>query len=396
MTLTPAMAQFYELKELYSDSVLFFRMGDFYEMFDEDAMIAHRVLWIAVTTRNKNAETPTPLAGFPFHAKEKYLPLLVNAWYKVAIAEQVGDPKLKWIVKREVVRVVTPATLGLEWESYEASSENQILISIIEEKGNFGVSLLNLANNKWEVSECSWIETLAWYVSKIAPQEVILEKKLFWDESIKEIFQKKISLNISYFEQKKKFKKTLLDHFGVVNLVGFGIEELELSQKAAALLLEYVETNQNTEINFLHSLSVAHFSEYLQLDEATLNSLDLLYNMSTKSATSWTLYGVLNNTKSSLWAHYLRDQITKPLQNKKEIISRQDFIEEFIKNRSILDNIRLELQSLSNVHSILNRLALWRATPKDLLVLKRSLESIENIFKIIKQSENTILKKLLI
>ena len=131
------MQQFYDIKSEYSDCILFFRMGDFYEMFDEDAHIAHRVLWIAITSRNKNSNTPTPLAGFPFHAKEKYLPLLIWAWYKVAIAEQVSNPELKWIVKREVVRVVTPSTLELEWENYQSSESTQnILLSICEKVTN--------------------------------------------------------------------------------------------------------------------------------------------------------------------------------------------------------------------------------------------------------------------
>jgi len=112
--ITPAMKQYYEMKEAYKDCILFFRMGDFYEMFDEDAQIAHKVLGVALTTRNKNALNPTPLAGIPYHAKEKYLPLLIEAGYKVAIAEQVSDPKLKGIVKREVARVITPSTLHLE------------------------------------------------------------------------------------------------------------------------------------------------------------------------------------------------------------------------------------------------------------------------------------------
>jgi len=133
MSITPAMQQYYDIKKDYSDSILFFRMWDFYEMFDEDAHIAHRVLWINITSRNKNAEKPTPLAWIPYHAKEKYLPTLVNAWYKVAIVEQVSDPKLKWIVRREVVRVVTPSTLNLEWENYENTLNNSnFIVSIIE------------------------------------------------------------------------------------------------------------------------------------------------------------------------------------------------------------------------------------------------------------------------
>ena len=140
--LTPWMQQYYEIKAQNSDSILFFRMWDFYEMFDDDALIANKVLWVAVTSRNKNAKNPTPLAWIPYHAKDKYLPLLVEAWYKVAVAEQVSDPNLKWIVRREVVRVITPATIWLEWENYETDNAN--IIAITENKGKFWLSILNL------------------------------------------------------------------------------------------------------------------------------------------------------------------------------------------------------------------------------------------------------------
>ena len=165
MNITPAMAQYYEMKEQYSDCILFFRMWDFYEMFDEDAHIAHKILWIAVTTRNKNAETPTPLAWIPYHAKEKYLPILINAGYKVAFAEQVSDPKLKWIVKREVVRVVTPSTIALEWESYDTNTESNYIISIIEEKWKFAISLLDFLTNKSRVFPWNRLRFFPWNCS---------------------------------------------------------------------------------------------------------------------------------------------------------------------------------------------------------------------------------------
>jgi len=142
---TPAMQQYYTLKEQYQDSILFFRMGDFYEMFDEDAQIAHRVLGIAITTRNKNATSPTPLAGIPYHAKEKYLRLLIDAGYKVAIAEQISDPNLKGIVQREVVRIVTPATITLESESYD-NDETQTILSIVSSDGYYGLAVCDITS----------------------------------------------------------------------------------------------------------------------------------------------------------------------------------------------------------------------------------------------------------
>ena len=395
MNVTPAMAQYYEMKEQYKDCILFFRMWDFYEMFDEDAHIAHKILWIAVTTRNKNAETPTPLAWIPYHAKEKYLPLLVAAWYKVAFAEQVSDPKLKWIVKREVVRVVTPATINLEWENYESSDNSNYMISLVEKDWLYWISLLDFSTNKWSTWEFNSFDNLKSELYKISPKEVILEKQLFSNNEIKEVLEKKYSLNIYYFEAKQNAKKKLLNHFWVNSLEWFWIENKELSQLASSMLLEYIESNQKTELKFLNSISYISFDSYMNLDESTIRNLDLIYNFSTKSSTVWTLFWVLNKTKTPMWNSYLREQIIKPLNNIDEIQKRLDFIDEFTKNKILLDKTRKELEYVSNINSILNRLALNRANPRDLINLKKSLQSILNVFELINKEGSNKLKQII-
>ena len=394
--LTPWMIQFYEIKEQYKDCILFFRMWDFYEMFDEDANIAHRVLWIAVTSRNKNAAKPIPLAGIPFHAKEKYLPQLVKAGYKVAIAEQVSDPKAKWIVKREVQRVVTPSTLSLEWENYEDAWVIQnIILAISEEKEKYWISYLDLATNKWITWEFNNFEKLKWELYKLSPKEVILDKSLFNNTEIKDVLTKKYSLNIFFFEWNKKYKNTLLNHFWVVNLEWFWLENRELAIKSSALLLEYLKENQKSEFDFLDKISFDSFSGYMDVDESTIKNLDLLYNFSTKSSTVWTLFWVLNKTKTASGTRFLREQIIKPLQDIKEIEKRQDMIEEFVNSPVLLDKVQWHLKYVSDVDTILNRLALNRALPRDLLNLKRSLQSIVSVLEIIKESGSEKLNKIL-
>lgn len=395
MTLTPAMAQYYELKEQYKDCILFFRMWDFYEMFDDDAYIANKILWIAVTSRNKNAEKATPLAWIPFHAKEKYLPLLINAWYKVAFAEQVSDPKLKWIVKREITRVVTPSTINLEWENYESNDSSNYIISIVEQDWFYWISLLDFNTNKWTTWEFNNFDNMKSELYKISPKEVILEKKLFNNTKIKEILEKKYSLNIYYFEAKQKSEKKLLNHFWVKNLDSFWIGDKNLSKISSSLLLEYIETNQNTELKFLNKISYINFNSYMDLDESTIKNLDLIYNFSTKSSTIWTLFWVLNKTKTPMGNSFLREQIIKPLNNLDEIKKRQDFIEEFIKNKILLDKVRKKLEWVSNINYILNRLALNRANPRDLLNLKKSLQSILSVFEIIQKEGSEKLKQII-
>ncbi len=396
MNPTPAMQQYYDIKEKYNDSILFFRMGDFYEMFDEDAHTAHRILWINITTRNKNAINPTPLAGIPYHAKEKYLPILVNAWYKVAIVEQVSNPKLKWIVKREVVRVVTPATLNLEWENYENTINNSnFIVSIVEKNGKYGLSYIELWENKWQTWEFTHFNSLKWELYKLSPKEVILEKSLFNNSEIKEILSKKYSLNIYCFEWVKKPEKNLIKHFRVKNLLGFWLQNKELSIWASSLLLEYLKNNQKSDLSFLSSISYLTFWDKLELDESTIRNLDLIYNFYTKSSSVWTLFWVLNNTKTSAWSRFLRNEIIKPLKDKKEIEKRQKFVGEFLSDKILLDKIQNELKMVSDIDTILNRLALNRAMPRDLLSLKKSLISIINIMDIIKKEWSKELQEII-
>ncbi len=392
--LTPAMQQYYDIKKDYEDSVVFFRMWDFYEMFGEDAHIAHRVLWIHVTTRNKNATNPEPLAGFPYHAKEKYLPLLIEAWYKVAIVEQVSDPKLKWIVKREVVRVVTPTTLWLEWDNFDDKNTNDLLVSITKKDEIYGLSLLYISNGEWKTTQFNTFEKLALELYKLNPKEVVLEKKLFQESSIQDILQKKYSLNIYYYESKNPWYESLLRHFQTKNLEWFWIEKFPQAIEASALLLAYLEYNQKQSLWMLQKIWLMSTGMTLEIDASTLRSLDILYNFSTGSETLWTLYGVLNQTHTAMWKRLLKQYLLHPSREKEEIIKRQNFIEAFIKHPILLDNVRQHLKYVADIDAILNRIALQRMTPKDLLNLKKSLQSLLEIQKIILQSEVSFLKKI--
>jgi len=389
------MIQYYELKEKHPDSILFFRMGDFYEMFDDDAHIAHKVLGINITTRNKNAAEPIPLAGIPYHAKDKYLPILVNAGYKVAIAEQVSDPKLKWIVKREVVRIITPSTLNLEGENYTNDEATSYIVSICGENWIYGISFLESSSWKWKTWVLENREKLSWEIYKIAPKEVILEKKLFNDESLKEILEKKYSLNIYYFDTDKKYKEKLLSHFWVKNLEGFWIENKPLAIKSSILLLEYLKTNQQSSLEHLNSISSESFSNFLELDESTIRNLDLIYNIATKSSTIWTLFWVLDNTKTPMWKRFLKEAIVNPLRDKEKIQNRLDITDEFLNNQQLLNSIREKLKYVVDLDNILTRLALWRANPKDLLNLKKSLETILEVIDLIKKEGSANLNNLL-
>lgn len=389
--LTPAMQQYYEFKKEYADSIIFFRMGDFYEMFGEDAHIAHKVLGINITSRNKNAKNPEALAWFPHHVKDKYLPLLVHAWYKVAIVEQVSDPKLKGIVKREVVRVVTPATLSLEWENYEDMADT-IMIAISHKEDVYGLSVLNVADGSWKAWEFSSFESLQKELFKLSPKEVILEKTLFSDTSIKETLSKKYALNIYYFEFTWEAKKVLLEHFHTQNLKWFGIDHLPWAIGASALLLSYLSLNQKTSLSHLQTISKYDTTDFLELDAQTMKNLDLVLNLSTNSNTLGTLFWVLHQTKTSMGKRLLRENILFPPKNKKEIQTRLDIVEILKNDTILLKKLREKLGYISDLDAILSRLALGRVGPRDLLNLKQSLQSVVEIGEILHASEHQKLK----
>jgi DNA mismatch repair protein MutS len=222
-----------------------------------------------------------------------------------------------------------------------------------------------------------------------------LEKKLFSNIEIKEVLEKKYWLNIYYFENSKNTKQMLCKHFWVKNLIWYWIENKDSSIEAAALLLSYLSNNQKTDLKFLQKVSYTSFDYFMNLDESTIYSLDLLYNLSTKSSTLWTLVWVLNKTKTSAWNRMIRDQIVKPLQSVQEINSRNTFVSEFYSNKILLDQVREELWYVADIDSILNRIALNRTNPRDLLNLKRSLQSILNVVEVINKNWSKKLKEII-
>lgn len=389
------MAQYYEIKKKYPDCIIFFRMWDFYEMFWEDAYSANKVLWISLTTRNKNAKEPIPLAGIPYHAKEKYLPKLVEAGYKVAIVEQVSDPKLKWIIKREVTRIITPSTLSLEWESFDEWGENTYIVSLIEENNLFSISTINIADNEWKVYETSEKDFVSQILYKIHPKEIILEKEYILSPEIEKIIQSKFNVSTFFHNIPSSYSLYLQNHFGCINLIPYWLEGKKWAQKSASLLLSYLEENQRWKLPFLTSIRLEDTKVYMELDESTLKSLDIFYNFSTKSEIYWTLLWVLSKTKTVWGKRVMRKNILSPLKSKNDIEERLNFVEEFKKSPIVLAGVRQQLTLISDIDSILNRISLDRSNPRDLLALKKSLESILWIQKIIFEQGSDKLKSIL-
>jgi DNA mismatch repair protein MutS len=202
-------------------------------------------------------------------------------------------------------------------------------------------------------------------------------------------------LNIYYFDVNKNYKDKLISHFQVKNLEGFWIENKNLAIKASAILLEYLKANQQSKLEYLNTIRSASFGNFLELDEATIRNLDLIYNIWTNSATIGTLFWVLGNTKTPMWKRFLKDAIVNPLRDKQKITRRLDITEEFLKNRPLLDHVREQLKYVADLDNILTRLALGRANPRDLLNLKRSLKTILEVTELVKKEGSTKLNTLL-
>lgn len=390
--LTPAMVQFYEIKKQYSDCVIFFRMWDFYEMFDDDAYIAHDILWITLTSKNKNDENSTVLAWIPYHSIEKYLPTFVKAWYKIAIVEQVWDPKLKWIVKREVARVVTPSTLWLEWDNFSKDEDNYI-VSITKIKWFYWISILDISSNNWRAFEFTNQEELLWELYKISPKEVVIDKEIMWENNLIWMLEKRLSLNVFFYNFSWDCKDFLTKHFKVQNLISFWLEERNIAQKACCILLSYMLGNQKNDMDFLDKLHFEENNKFMSIDSNTIRSLDLIFNISTWSDKIWTLFWVIDDTKTAMWKRKLKYSLTKPLQDIEKIKLRQEVIEEFLEDQILLDKVQDKLKMVWDIDLILNRLSIWRASPKDLLNLKKSLIAIKEVFLEIKENSPKLAKK---
>lgn len=386
--LTPAMKQYYEIKKEYSDAIVFFRMGDFYEMFWEDAKIAHKILGIHLTTRNKNAKNPEILAGIPYHAKDKYLPLLVNAWYKVAIVEQIGDTKGKGIVQRKVVRVVTPATLSLEWESYESYAEKSCILSLIEEKWVYGVSFIDLVSSVWKTFEGSVFEEIEKQVLLIQPREIILERKMYHNECLHKWIQKHFpSVALFYFPAPSNAYELLTKHFQVKDLKGFWIHDLSLGIEASGLLLYYLELHQKQALSYLKSISRYAYGNYLEIDPITFEHLDILYNSALKTSDQGTLFSVINATLTPMGKRYLKENMKHPLCDIRAIEKRLTSVDALFQNPPFLKEIRERLARIGDLDLILTRIALKRIRPEDLMILKNILQEVKEIFILLHANE---------
>jgi len=388
------MAQYSKIKLAHPDTVLLFRMGDFYETFEEDAKIASRVLGITLTKRANGAAGDVPLAGFPHHAVESYLPKLVRAGYRVAICEQIEDPKLaKGIVKREVIEIVTPGVVFSD--KVLDHKKNNYLMAVNYGDGIAGVAFCDISTGDFFLFETETTRLID-QTGIIAPSEVLSPKR-FREEVAATLKSAGSEARITKIDDwvfnKEYAKETLLKHFGTINLKGFGASELEVAFPAAGAILHYLQETQKANLSHLKKLSLYNPSEYMVLDWATKRNLEITYSMA-DGGKDGTLFAVLDKTETPMGGRLLKKWITSPLTQLAPIIQRQESVEALYNSKKTREKLKKSLANIGDIERLISRICTGRAAPREIVALKYSLLEIPEIIKILHEVDNATISKL--
>ena len=378
--LTPMFRQYLELKEKYPDAILFFRLGDFYEMFFEDAKIASRILDITLTSRDKGAKEKVPMCGVPAANAAPYINRLVEAGYKVAICEQVEDPrKAKGLVRREVIRVVTPG-LNVEEEAL-AAKENQYLAAVLAGK-KWGLSYLDLSTGDFRATEAVTEEELLNELFRLEPKELLLPKELKENPvsaKIREILpQVYFTYGEDHLFERRQAEETLKEEFKVIDLSGFGFAEVGEAVLAAAALLRYVHETQKVSLTHLSPPRFYHLTQFMVVDETTKRNLELLRN-NLDGSTKGSLLSVLDKTLTPMGGRLLKQWLLYPLREKAAIEARLQAVAYLVEDPQRRRGLSEALRQVLDLERLLSRAALRLTSPRDLLALAGSLKVVPEI-----------------
>lgn len=380
---TPLMAQYYKVKLANPDTILLFRVGDFFETFEDDAKTASKVLGITLTKRSNGAAEDVPLAGFPFHAIDTYLPKLVRAGYRVAVCEQVENPKFaKGLVKREVIEVVTPG-VTLSDKLLDHKKNNYLMaICIVEDIA--GISFCDISTGDFHTYEVS-SNRIGEQIELISPSEILIQRK---DRDVLSPVISRInsSIRISRMEDWifnfDYARELLLNHFKTVTLKGFGVESLSAGLMAAGAVLNYLIDTQKSNLSHLNKLSVYNPSEYMILDHSTKRNLEITYTMQ-DGVREGSLISILDKTETAMGGRLLKKWISAPLRNLEPILKRQESVEEFLKEKKYRKELIEHLKEIGDLERLISRVSTGRATPRELIAIKSSLKKIPFIKNIL-------------
>lgn len=365
--LTPMAKQYHDIKAQHKDAILFFRLGDFYEMFNEDAEKASRELDLVLTGRGSE-ENRMPMCGIPYHAADNYIARLIDKGYKVAICEQVEDPKLaKGVVKREVIRIISPGTV---MESNLLSDKsNNYLLAVTKEKNKYGLAYADASTGEFKVTEIEDEEKLLDEINRIGPAEILISDLVDIPLSGKPASAFKDTYDTEAAEEKLKV------FFKVNSLNSFGLESVKAGWGAAAAILDYIKEAQKTNLDQLRIIQPYHTSEFMFVDAATRRNLELTQTIRDKSHVGSLLW-VLDKTKTSMGARLLRQWVLQPLLEENKINQRLDAVEELFKDARLRGELAQQLKNISDIERAVGRIASSSANARDLIALKESLRTL--------------------
>ncbi len=391
MSVTPLMAQYERIKREHPDTILLFRVGDFFETFSEDAKTASKVLGITLTKRSNGAAGNVPLAGFPHHAIDTYLPKLVRAGFRVAVCEQIEDPKLaKGIVKRDVTEVVTPGVAFSD--KLLDHKKNNYLAAIFMQSEIAGISFSDISTGEffaYEVHEKDLIHQFG----LISPSEIIISKR---QKGILEPLIEKYLPNVritkidDWLFNHEFAEDLLLNHFKTKTLKGFGVENLEAGIVASGAVLNYLQETQKANLGHLQKIAKYNPSDYIALDFATKRNLEITFTMQ-EGAREGSLISILDKTETAMGGRALKKWISAPLRKLKPILQRQQGIEELYKKKTLRKNIQNELKEIGDLERLISKACTGRVNPRELLNIKFSLKKIPLLKQLLDQTETEAL-----
>ncbi|GAQ95433.1 DNA mismatch repair protein MutS [Thermodesulfovibrio aggregans] len=388
---TPLMRQYFRIKEQYKDAIVFFRLGDFYEMFGDDAKIASNILGLTLTSRDKSKENPISMCGIPYFAANSYIEKLLREGYKIAICEQIGDPKTsKGIVEREVVKVLTPGTF-----LPEGTKENVYIMAVYPQKtsneqGRMGIALADITTAEFIVYETE--KNLFDEIVRFEPKEIIVPKSL--EDLLK--FENLINQRMFTLFDDWKFDymlayKSLIEHFKVSSLKSFGLEDFHPAIQAAGALLRYLEENkQETQFK---QLKVLNLSDFMLLDGTTKKNLEILSSLDGQKEGS--LLWVLDETNTPMGTRFLRNALSCPLLNKAEIEERLDGVEVFFKDFVLRENVDRVLNDFPDIERLGLKIKKENISPRELKALKEALQRIPELKKTLQLNNSPVIQNLL-
>ncbi|MGB8455044.1 MAG: DNA mismatch repair protein MutS [Anaerocolumna sp.] len=392
--LTPMMQQYMEIKNQYKDCILFYRLGDFYEMFFEDALTCTKELEITLTGKNYGQEERAPMCGVPYHAVEGYLSKLISKGYRVAICEQVEDPKsAKGLVRREVIRIVTPGT-NLNPQALD-ESKNNYLMGIVHTINVYGIATVDVTTGDFYVTEVDTDRKLLDEINKFNPSEIICNSTFMVSGVDIEDLRNRMQISVSdlepwYFDD-DLCVNALKDHFKVTSLAGLGLKDYTIGVIAAGSIMQYLYETQKNSLIHLTRLTPYITSKYMILDSSTRRNLELVETLREKQKRGSLLW-VLDKTKTAMGARLLRSYVEQPLIDKSEINERLDAITELNNFVIMREEIREYLNPIYDLERLIGRISYKSAGPRDLIAFKSSLSMLPHIKGLLEDSSTSLLK----